>query len=288
MDFAAIPVGTLAQAVAPGTFATFGSLAVRSIPYLEKLLVASTAMAYSRKRPRTSGGYGRMNYKAGMFYGKTSIGRSLSIKGMHSFKRTVQFTVPYIPTTGFQIGTASQSLSLGFSLSQLLVNTAAATTIAIPGFADLVALFDKWRIAGVRVKIFFQQNSSSVASATTNMPLLNYVVDSSDAAPVVLADILQYPDVRQYQFGNGATNAGCLMVGVKPRAHLSTGDQIVGQALAAGGRVEPASAWMDTSAPLVQYNSLKMVLDGFGATQATTEGSFSFYVDITYQCKDAL
>lgn len=229
-----------------------------------------------------------MNYKAGAFYGKTAIGRSLSIKGMHSFKRTVQFIVPYIPTTGFQIGTASQSLSLAFSLNQLQIMTGSQSAIAIPGFADLVALFDKWRISGVRVKIFFQQSSSSVASVSTNMPLVNYVVDTSDGAAVALADILQYPDVRQYQFGNGATTAGCLSVGVKPRAHLTTGDQIIGQAAAAGGRVEPAAMWMDTTAPAVQYNSLKMVLDGFGATQATSEGSFSFYVDVTYQCKDSL
>lgn len=287
MDFGAIPIVSLTQAGLPSIASNIGSAAVGAIPWIEASLIAAAIMPFSGRKRSRSGGYGRMNYKAGAYYGKTAVGRSLSIKGTHSFKRTVNVQIPYAPSSGFNIGNASPGMSFAFSLASLKITTGAATIIAIPGAADLIGLFDKWRIAKVTVKIFFQNNSSSVATVATNMPLLNYVWDTSNDTVLALSDLLQYPSVRQYQFGNGAATSGCLMTGGSPRAHLTTGEQLVA-GTTVGGRPETTGAWMDTTSAGIQYNALKVFVDGFGGTQTTTEGNFSVYVDIVYQCKDAL
>lgn len=247
---------------------------------------AMSMMNRKRKRVKGSGGYGRMNTVAGRLYGRTNVGRSLTIRGTHTFKRTMQFSVPYVPSTGFQIGTANYGMSLSFSLSTIKVTTGTVTTLPVPGYTDLTSLFDKWRIVGATVKIFFQNNTSLTSSILTCMPLVNYVWDTNDDSLTQFASILQYPFVRQFQFGNGATAAGCLLTSGKPLAHLGTGDDVIG-GTTGGTRPEKYGAWCDTTAPGVQHNALKFFLDSFSATQATSEGAFSFYVDMVYQCKDA-
>lgn len=287
MDFGAIPIVSLAQAGLPGVASNIGSAAVGAIPWIEAAIVAGAIMPYSGRKRSRSGGYGRMNTMAGRYYGKVAIGRSLTIRGTHTFKRSLQIPIQYVPTTGFQSGTASLNMAVSFSLSQVKVTTGTAVQFAVPGASDLINLFDKWRIANVTFKIFFQNNSSATSSVATCMPLLNYVWDTTDDTPPAFVDIMQYPTVKQYQFGNGASATGCMRTSGKPLAHLSSGEQLV-NGLTGGTKPEKYGTWIDTTAPLVQHNSLKFFVDGFGASLATSEGQFSIYIDITYQCKDAL
>lgn len=289
MSFESIAIGSLAQAGVPGLSSTLGSAFVTSIPYLEAAATMSAIVGMRKRKrvkPARGGGYGRMNTVAGRLYGRTNVGRSLTIRGTHTFKRTIQTSVPYVPSTGFQSGVASLGLSMAFSLSSLKITTGSVVTQSVPGFTDLTNLFDKWRLVGVTVKVFFQNNSSLTSSILTCMPLLNYVWDTNDDAVPGIGAILQYPTVRQFQFGNGAAASGCLVTSGKPLAHLGTGDDVIG-GTTGGTRPEKYGAWCDTSVPQVQHNSLKMYLDSFSATQATSEGAFSFYVDMVYQCKDA-
>ena len=221
-------------------------------------------------------------------YRKTRrVPRTLRVKGLHSFRRSINLAADYIPTTGFTVGALTgTSMTLTFSLSEVRGYLGASSfAIAVPGATDFTNLFDAWRIKAVRVSVFFQNTSSTSASVATNMPLIVYVWDKEDKSIDSIATINQFETSKRYQFGNGASRGGALMTMGKPHAS-STGPLTNGGS--AGIKVEPASTWLETTQPTVEYQSLKLGVDGFGATQATTEGRFAFYIDVFYELKDVI
>jgi len=114
------------------------------------------------------------------------------------------------------------------------------------------------------------------------MPLLVYVWDKEDKTLDSITTLNQFENAKRYQFGNGAARNGALITTGKPQAS-STGPLTNGGS--AGLKLEPVTTWFETTQPAVEYCSLKMAVDNFLATQATPEGSFSYYVDISYELK---
>lgn len=218
------------------------------------------------------------------------IPRSLNVKGIHTFRRTAQFPMAYSPANGVAYGTGTgNSVAITFSLADINVKVGSGVGSAgVPNATELTSLFDKWCISKVTVRLFFQDNSSSTGVTATNMPLLNYVWDNSDNTIEVLSDINQHPSVKRFQFGSGTAKNGCLTTTGYPQGHLLTGDAISGGTATTGSRPEPKGTWFDTTTPSVSHYCLKMVFDPIGATQVSSEGSFSFYVDVTYKCKDVI
>lgn len=215
------------------------------------------------------------------------VPRSLRIRGLHTFRRTVNFPLVYTPNAGFVSGALSgSSATFTFSLSELRMYLGAGSVaFAIPSYTDFTNLFDAWRIKSVKISMFFQNTSSTVASATTNMPLLVHAWDYEDNSVDASSAINQKDNSKRFQFGNGSAPMGALVTYGKPRA-TSTGPLTFGGS--AGLKQEPAKTWLETTHPEVQYNAWKVYVDGFAATQATTEGSFSTYVDIVYELKDVV
>jgi len=218
------------------------------------------------------------------------IPRSLTVKGLHQFKRSVNFNMGYSPLNGVTgpAGGTSNSLSMNFSLQTVSILVGAVRSAqVIPNFAELTALFDKWRLKSVTVSVFFQDNSSSTGVTATNIPLVNYIWDSSDNTIETLDQMSQHPNVKRYQFGNGAARNGCLKTRGVPLAHI-TGAGINGGTVVTGTRPEKAGTWFDTATPDVAHNCLKMTFDPIGGTQVANEGSFSYYVDLMYELKDVI
>lgn len=220
---------------------------------------------------------------------KMRIPRMISARGQHKIRRSVTIVIPYSPLNGFTVGGGTgQNLNFGYSLSAISMLCGGATsTLAVPNSTQMSTLFDKWRISSVRAQIYFQDNSSTTSVNTTNMPLLNYVWDTSDNAVEALSDMLSHDKCRRYQFGNGAAKGGCLRTSGRPQATLGTGDLLLG-GTTTGSHVEPRATWFQTTTPNVLHNCLKIVADPIGATLATSEGSFSFYFDIMYDLKDII
>lgn len=235
----------------------------------------------NRKRAR-SGGYGKMNTRAGMLFGRVNTSRSLTIRGVHPFRRTVQVPILYQSATGFGYSTlTADNISFQFNLTSVILNLAGSQfSIAVPGATDLSNLFDKWRIDSVSCKVFYQDTQSATASNATGMPIIVSVWDANDGNPAVLGDLLQYPGVKIYQFGNGASATGAMTTAGKPLAASITG------LAAAGPSSEKHGTWLNTAVPATQYLGLKMSNDSLGATSATNGGQYSFYFTINYSCKD--
>jgi len=219
------------------------------------------------------------------------IPRGINVKGLHTFKRAINFIVPYSPLNGI-VGVAGgldNRFSLTFGLDQIVLLVGAVRSgYAVPNFTELTALFDKWRIKGVTVSVFFQDNSSSTGVTATNMPLLNYVWDTSDNSLESIAEMNQHPNVKRQQFGSGSTRTGCIRTSGRPLTHLNTGDSISGGLASTGSRPEKYGTWIDTVSPSTSFYALKGVFDPLGATQVVSQGSMSFYIDITYELKDVI
>jgi len=215
------------------------------------------------------------------------ISRPLRVGGVHSFRRTTMLPIAYLPATGFSFaGLSGSALSFTFTLADCRCYLGASSSaVPVPSSTEFSTLFDSWRIRGVKVSAFFQNNTSSTQQITTCMPLLSYVWDKDDHTVASLGDINQFQNVKRFQFGNGAAKSGCLVSYGKPQA-TSTGVFTAGGATS-GQKVEPHSTWMETSAAGIasEYNSMKVVADLFGATQASSEGIISFYFDVTYEMK---
>lgn len=223
----------------------------------------------------------------------TSVPRSLYIKGVHKFKRTVAFPLAYIPSTGIG-GSSDFGVGLSCSMTNVYWSTLSGSAgVPIPGASDLQNLFDTYRIDKMVVKVFFQDTGSNTGSGSTGMPVISYVNDNTTPPQnyyATASQILQFQGVRQYQHGNGATKGGCLQTSVVPRAKQLTGMQAgpPGTNNSAGSASDKAFTWYETrnqGEANTHFGTL-FYFDPAGATQTTKLGTFSFYVDVYFTCKD--
>lgn len=98
--------------------------------------------------------------------------------------------LPYAESDGngsLQVGTASADIlntsQVGASLQFKLESSV--------DYADLVALYDRYKIVGVKLKFLYQQNIGSVGSTTGSiLPILNYSFDADDnVVPASLIEV---------------------------------------------------------------------------------------------------
>lgn len=222
---------------------------------------------------------------------RRSIPKSLYIKGIHQFKRSMVYTAAYIPSTGIAGGT-DYGVNVACSLQNCYFSVqTGTTTTAVPGYSELVSLFDQYRIDKMTCNVFFQDTGSNTGSALTSMPIALYGNDVNDTLagyyptqPVML----QFATTKKYQFGNGASKGGCLRTTVVPQAHLSSGLENGGPGAVSstGTRPEKPRTWIDTNSPAVAHFGTNFWFDPAGGTQTTNLGTFTFYVDLYISCKD--
>lgn len=219
---------------------------------------------------------------------RARIPKTIALKGVHTFKRTVAISaVPWTPSTGVTQGaTTSPNASFSFSLQNVVFTVGAtATTYSVPNYTQFTSLFDDWRIKGVAVRMFFAHTSESSTSNTQGAPMIHYVWDPTDNTVVDETAILQYEGLKQYQFANGASTRGFTTFG-RPQALLGTGLELT-DGTTTGGRPIPRSGWIETVSPTAEYNGLKMVFPAVG-TAAAVGGRFNIFVDLIYELKGVI
>jgi hypothetical protein len=192
-----------------------------------------------------------------------------------SFRRTCQQNILLNESYGFS--SAAMDLEFSFSLQQVLIYLGGVLvyTVAIPGAAEFVALFAEYRIKKASVRMFYNNNTSSLTTAATlSLPLVNVVFDPSDVSAVTLASVLQYPNCRTFQLGNGAEAPPCFSISpVVPVGAAGIGNAML-----------MSSPWLSTDQPAVQHFGMKIVYDPSNAVN-TAIGSINFYFDIDFDCK---
>lgn len=204
----------------------------------------------------------------------------------HTFWRTTQVSIPITESTGF--AATSPSLNFGFALGQVwcwLNGSYNGTySAAISNYTEFNALFDFYKINFVKATIFFTNNSSSVNSPATGMPMIHLCNDFDDVTEVMtVATILEKSGVRTLQFD--ATNSRGLTHWVKPTvaSYIQTTDG-GGTGSATNAGVQP-NQWINTGAANIVHSGMKFVYNNQGRASATDVGSMTVIFEIEYVFK---
>lgn len=196
---------------------------------------------------------------------------------IHSFSRTVSFSLSLFTNTGWT--STNLDLEFAFSLQNTYVYKGGvlSTTVSNPGYSELNALYQKWRIKRVTVTPVFTNNAAPLPALGTGLPLVLIAVDQTNVATVTLTDIQQYSDLMAFQLGNGATGPPNIVFQPKPV------DQYANSTFGPGSNV-----WLSTRSPEMLHYGLKVVYDpqGFGA--ATQIGNCSWYFRYEFEMSEPI
>lgn len=133
---------------------------------------------------------------------------------------------PTNPTTGVQSGgTGYNGFGMCSDLDYSYINfgnggVTAQSVEAIPGFANMQAVFDECKIARIHYELWVDGTAGPLGSTLTAAPNTFVVVDNNNAdSPANLAEILQYHPVHSVK---GDINHS-LKLTVYPRVRISVG-----------------------------------------------------------------
>lgn len=178
---------------------------------------------------------------------RSLVVNKLAGRRVHYFKRTAYYS--------------------GFISGSTLVDTYGALQFAlsqVPNNGEFTALFDQYKINGVRVRLSPRANSAEIG---TNQGLIKMftAIDYNDiTAPTAINDLLQYENCK-------ATSSNREHVRyLKPKVEKAVYQSALVTGYGAG------TAWIDTANPSVPHYGLKFAL------QQLPAGNQSYDVQVTY------
>jgi hypothetical protein len=213
------------------------------------------------------------------------VPRAPTISTVYRIKRSSSVLLGVNSFAGFTNTTGSTVYGLGLGIAFSLGNTyfygstGSNFTSALPNVSELVALFDRFKIERVKVKIVpsFNVLGAQVTAVGTvigaALPIVQEAVDYDDAnAPTSSGDLLQRTDTTIVRFDSTRTRT------VKPKASLSAslGAGSTGVAVQSVGQ-----NWIDTTAAgqdTIHYG-LKYWSESMASTPGYQSGYLMVYVE---------
>jgi len=136
-----------------------------------------------------------------------SIPRGPTVETVYRFKRSIGFQMAVMSQAGFStlntVTNYGQGLGIAFSLNNVLFNGSVAGNFStsVPNSSEFVALFDRYRIEGVDVRVIASQNVSNSVGVAVQMPICQIAKDYDDyTAPGSTNELLQRNDVTFHRF----------------------------------------------------------------------------------------
>lgn len=202
-----------------------------------------------------------------------------------SFTRTVNYSIALNESTGF--ASTSKNLNWGFCLGSVngwlggiySINTPVSST------SEFQALFDYYKIASVRMKIYFTNNTSNVSTANTGLPLLHICNDFDDVSEGMTTNsILERGGVRTSQFDANNTKGITHWVKPVPTSVIVQVNPDTGAFTSSSSGI-PQSQWLDCASSNIIHNGVKIVYNSQGRNNNTDLGSVTFIFEIEYVFK---
>jgi len=202
---------------------------------------------------------------------------------IYRFRRSASAIIGFNSYTGFTSTngaiTYGQGVAFGFSLLQTYMygSSGQIMTMSLPSVAEFVALFDRFRIDKVSVRIIPSINvQSAFASAigtapTTGLPVIQTAVDYDDAnAPTAVGDLLQRTDVRLLRMDREQ------IFEVAPRVSIGALDSNA----VVSGSAQARAPWLDTSdGQNTMHYGRKFWSEALTAAPGVQQGTIVLYVD---------
>jgi len=141
---------------------------------------------------------------------KASITRSMSVPKLHYITRTCSVSQRitangFVPATGV---TPSNFFSLWFTNQSAFIwlNASNYSTVSVPGYSDLAALFDEVKIAAIEIQIISGNDPNvpgTSGTGATGSGIICMATDYNDKnAPTAIGDVQQYADARNIRLAN--------------------------------------------------------------------------------------
>jgi hypothetical protein len=216
--------------------------------------------------------------------GSSRVPRALTTNTIYRFSRTANTLIGVNSFAGFTNTTGSTvyglGLGIGFSLGTTYFygSTGSNFTATLPNVSEMVALFDRFKIERVTVRIVpsFNVLGAQVTAVGTAIgaaiPICQEAVDFDDAnAPTSTGDLLQRNDLKIFRFDKERVRT------LRPRASMAV-------SLGAGSTGVAAQStdnWIDTTAAgqdAIHYG-LKYWTESMATTPGYQTGYLMVYVD---------
>lgn len=193
---------------------------------------------------------------------KSKIPRMFGKSAVHAFERRCSTVVIVNTTNGWTSGGSfSQSLQAYFTLAGTQVYLGAnPLALSAMAAADFTALFDEYKIIGVRCQIFAGFNSSQL-SAAPNLPVLFMIADYDDVNSLVSsASALEYQNCKVVTLGRDSSMSGVQWY-CKPKVQIQT----YRTAVTTGYSPKP-NQWIDNEQTDVPHYGMKFWIDPMANT----------------------
>lgn len=206
---------------------------------------------------------------------KGSVAKSMTSQAVHTFVRTCHINQA-VGTTGFvpQVGlVAFDKFSIWFTNQNAYIwgNSSNYSTVAVPGYSDLAALFDEVRIDAVEITINCLQDAQ-VFGGGGGSGLMALCSDFNDhVAPTAIGDVQQYRDCQTY---NMTVNRPVKII-VRPK-FLTYSLDSAGSPIASS----PKTGWIRSNLD-IDHNCLK----GTFVANNPAAGTYCFTFRYKYSCK---
>ena len=203
-----------------------------------------------------------------------SIPRSVSTRGtpngVHEFKRVCAATYQ-VTGNGLTIGITQAPLgSIQFNLSSVIVQNGATSTINIPSYTELSALFDQVKLAKVIVRMR-SRNDSAMGIANAAVEIATCIDHNDSDLPATQAAMQQY---GTYRSTIGEPGGRAHILTVKPKWL----ELVNYTALLSGYASKTGFVRADYDIP---HYGLKFYISG-GSNIASLQMEFEYY----YECKN--
>lgn len=124
-------------------------------------------------------------------------------------------------------------------------------------FGDFTALFDRYKITGIKLRFLYQSNIANAdsTSGSNSLPLLNYSFDADDAGVPTSLDEVQRKQYCHQKILNGNKTFSLY---IKPRILK----EVYASAVSTGYNSAPAT-WLDSAYPNIPHYGVKMWLNNW-------------------------
>jgi len=243
-------------------------------------MVFKPRRSYKPKRKQ----YGRPNRRPTAYKGKRMMALSKTIPSKsHIFKRVcnvVQITntgrgLPIITTTtgGWQIGNYATS---AFGTTTQFGLSASFRLNDVTNPSEFTALFDRYKIVGVKLKYMYQSTTSTNSGVVSNVfPIINVAFDGDDAT-------LPSSEVEVQQKGYCKTH---LLTPTRPFKTYWTPrvDKTIYSAGALPAYTSERSCWIDCNSSLVEHYGLKAWITSWPFDSSILGSEQSAWGELTIQ-----
>lgn len=204
---------------------------------------------------------------------RARLSRGMLSTHYHQFVRACTFGQSYVigidTRTGFSVNgstTGFFNMQFAFKLEgvNVFINGVSSTTLPLPNYTEFTALYDQYRLDWIECQFVFTNNTSSVNSPGTVLPVMYLAKDYDDTNSANYTDLQQYSTQTMWQLGMQHGSDGKKVIRVKPNVDVALYQGVT------TGYARGKPMLIDTSSPSVPHYGIKIAYDPVFTPAAAT------------------